>query len=124
MPVSTVYHKNCRILYADYSPCKNVDEMLEVLEELKRQVMTSESSDIRNLNNYEGISLSRDFGRFMDKGKEYGASCFSQRVTKAAIIGLPTLGRVFLTSYKLISGQKNLNVFSTKEGALDWLASD
>ncbi len=124
MPVSNLHHKNHRIVYADYSSCKSVDEMIEVLEALKRQVVASESSDIRNLNNYEGISLTRDFAKFMDRGKEYGAKYFSQRVKKAAIIGLPTLGRVFLSSYKMISGQKNMNVFSSKDEALDWLASD
>lgn len=116
MSVSYIDYKGKKILFADYTKCKDIQEMLIVLEETKKEYEKS-SQMILILDDFRGNSGSSEF---MQRAKQLGKEIFDKKTTKAAALGVTGIKKILLNAYNTLVKNK-LVPFDTKEEALEYL---
>jgi cytochrome oxidase Cu insertion factor (SCO1/SenC/PrrC family) len=117
MPFSYIEHKGEKILFIDYSKCKTIDEMLKLLNDVRREYEKSNESFLV-LNDFTGANPSNDF---VEQAKKY-KELFDDKTAKTAVIGIVGLKRLLLNGYNVFVTKKQVP-FDTKEEALDYLVS-
>jgi hypothetical protein len=116
MSVSYIFHKGKKVMLVDYTSCKTVQETLDILE-LVRQEYLKTNDMIISLNDFREAHGSNEF---MDWAKELGKELFDKRTLKTAAIGVVGLKKILVNAYNVFIKNK-INLFDTKEEALDWL---
>jgi hypothetical protein len=116
MALSYILHKGKKIMYIDYSKCKNLDEMLAVLDSAKKEYEKTTESYL-TINDFSNTFGSKDF---MNKAKELGPVIFDKRTIKSAIIGVTGIKRILLQAYNTVVKNKQVP-FDTKDEALEYL---
>ena len=112
-----ITYKGKEILYADYSGCKSMDEMMTVLES-SSQVLINHPDKLLILINYEGAYASMDY---MKRAKRMSAETH-HKVAKRAIIGMTEIQAILLKTFNRFAKDKAY-AFKTKEQALEFLIS-
>lgn len=117
MSLSYIYHKGKKILFIDYSNCKRIEDMLSVLDEVKKEFKKT-SDNFLTLNNFNNAFGSKEF---MAKANKYAKEIFDKRTTKSAVLGITGIKKILLNGYNNFVKNKQVP-FDTKEKALDYLA--
>lgn len=117
MRVEWISHKGKKILFINYSEIKSQGEMLEVLNE-SLKIIREASGTILALSDMTNASVGPDF---MKEAKEKGKE-LAGKAEKTAILGITGLKSMLLKGYNLFTGE-TMKPFSTREEALDYLAS-
>jgi hypothetical protein len=116
MSVSYINYKGKKVLFADYTKCKNTQDMLIVLEETKKEFEKSNQM-ILIIDDFTGNTGSIEF---MQRAKQLGKEIFDNRTSKAACLGITGIKKILLNGYNTIVKNK-LVPFETKEEALEYL---
>jgi hypothetical protein len=116
MSVSYIPHKGKKVMFVDYSKCKNVQETLDVLKIAKQEYLKSNEM-ILALNDFSDA-----FGNteFMTEVRKLSKELFDKKSLKLAAIGVVGLKKVLLNAYNVFAAKK-VAVFNTKTEALDYL---
>ncbi len=107
-----------RILYADYSGLKTLDEMVTVMNELMRMANMSPGK-VLTMTNFRDATSSSEFMEMIKKGdKEY-----QEKSEKTAVIGITGLKSVLYQGFLRVSGNKTVKACNTEEEAIAFLVS-
>jgi hypothetical protein len=116
--IRKVQHKGASIIYEDFTGLTPGDEMDATLEEAKAVVASQPKGSALVLVDVTGAHYDMES---LNKMKEVSAS--NEPFIKAsALVGIGGLLQIGLTGLSRFTG-RSFNTFSTKEEALDWLAS-
>ena len=116
MPCDWITHKSIEILYADYRGLETPEQMIELLNEVIR--MEEENAPARVLVDYTGVRRSplAYFSKVVTAGHHR-----KKHVLKTALLGIRGVKTQLLNTYIRLSGDDRIQVFQTREEALDWL---
>jgi hypothetical protein len=114
--ISYINYKGKKIMYVDYTHCKNPKEMIEVLEEVKREYEKTTETFVA-IADFRG-----NFGssEFMKRANEIGKEILDKRTLKTAVLGVTGIKKILLNGYNAFVTHK-LVPFDTKEEALEYL---
>jgi hypothetical protein len=116
--IRTVQHKGASIIYEDFTGLTPGDVMDATLEEARTVVASHPKGSALVLVDVTGAHYDMDS---LNKMKEVSAS--NEPFVKAsALVGISGLLQIGLTGLSRFTG-RSFNTFSTKEEALDWLAT-
>ena len=115
MSLTYLTHKGKRVLFIDYTQCKNTNEMLKVLD-LVRQEYEKSIGPFLALNDFTGTYGSSDFLNAAQKHKDL----FDAKTSKTAVLGIVGIKKILLNGYNAFVKKKQMP-FDTKEEALDYL---
>lgn len=118
MPVSYIYYKGKKILYADFTNQVGDQGISTLDDEAKAMEDWTEKGLI--LNNFHNAKASP---AFMAHAKKLGKEVFVRTVYKSAAIGLTGLQMVLLQAYNSFTKDKIIP-FNTEEEAKEWLIKD
>jgi hypothetical protein len=118
MGISWIDYKGRKILYVDYSSCKNQNETIAMLEDAARMFRSS-NGKILSLDNYENGYASSEF---MNRAKELSCD-FSPKRARGAALGVTGIKKLLLNAYNIFATDK-IVPFDTRESALEYLVSD
>ena len=113
-----IKYKGKSILFADYSTCKNKEEIFALLES-SVEVLSNSPEKLRVLINVERVSGTREFQK---RAKELGEKT-EDKVLKRAVLGITGLKKVLLMGFNNFT-KKKAHPFDTKEEALEFLVAD
>jgi len=99
----------------DYTHCKNTDEMIKVLEDVRRE-FEKPGGPYLTLNDFTGTFGSSEF---MNTAKKY-KELFDNKTLKTAILGITGIKKILLNGYNAFVRKKQMP-FDTKEEALEYL---
>jgi hypothetical protein len=116
MSISYVNYKGRKIMYVDYTHCKNTEELLQVLDEVRREYEKTTETFVAV------ADMRGNFGssEFMNKAKQLGKDILDARTTKTAILGVTGVKKILLNGYNAFVKNK-LVPFDTKEEAFEYL---
>jgi len=117
MPFSYIEHKGKKILFVDYTKCKSIDEMIKLLEDVRREYEKA-SDKFLALNDFTGSYGSNDFLNRASKYKDL----FDSKTIKTAVLGITGIKKILLNGYNAFVKNKQIP-FNTKEEALEYLVS-
>jgi hypothetical protein len=115
MSLSYITYKGKRILFVDYTQCKNTAEMINVLEIVKNEYEKS-SNPFLAINDFTGTYGSNEFLNAASKHKEL----FDSKTIKTAVLGITGIKKILLNGYNAFVKKKQVP-FDTKEEALEYL---
>lgn len=118
MPISHINHKGKDILFADYSECKNKDEMVSLIHDVAKEAKST-IGKVLFLYDFSGVKGSPEFNA---ASKQLSKEVFDHKIEKGALLGIDGLKKVFVSGYNLVAKVK-FNPFDTKEEAIDYLVS-
>ena len=118
MGLELITYNGQQVLYVNYTPCSNQDEMLEVLHAAAKYYQNYPSNDIKILSDFTDAYASLEF---MNQVKQYGKS-LSLKTDKAAVIGIDGLKEILLKGYNMVA-KKPTMPFRNKVQALTYLTS-
>jgi hypothetical protein len=116
MSLSYINYKGKRILYVDYTQCKTTEEMLKVLEDVKKEYENTTHMFI-SINDFRGTFGSSEF---MKRASQLGKELFDKRTLKTTVLGITGIKKILLNGYNALVKNK-LVPFDTKEEALEYL---
>ncbi len=116
MSFSYITYKGKKILYVDYTQCKTTEDMLKVLESVKREYETTTHMFI-TVNDFRGTYGSSEF---MKRASQLGKEVFDKRTLKTTVLGITGIKKILLNGYNSLVKTK-LIPFDTKEEALEYL---
>ncbi len=116
MGLSYINHKGKKIMYVDYTHCKNPKEMIEVLNEVRREYERTTETFVA-IADFRG-----NFGssEFMKEANKLGKDILDKRTLKTAVLGVTGIKKILLNAYNAIVSNK-LVAFDTREEALEYL---
>jgi hypothetical protein len=114
-----INHQGKRILYVDYSGCKNTDDMISMLQ--KAIVEESKMKNGLTLANFEGCCAITT--EYMNEAKKLGKEIRNEKVAKTALLGITGIRKVLLQGYQMFTGNKRTVAFSSEKEALNWLTN-
>jgi len=117
MGLSFLTHKGKRILFVDYTQCKNTNEMIKILEEVKKEY-EKPGGQYLTLNDFTGTYGSSEFMNAASKHKEL----FDSKTIKTAVLGIYGIKKILLNGYNAFVKKKQMP-FDTKEEALEYLVN-
>lgn len=117
MPISFIEHKGEKILFVDYTSCKSIDEMVKLLDDVRRLYERS-TTKFKALNDFTGVSANNDFLNHANRYKEL----FDAKTERTAILGVTGVKKILLNGYNIFVKNKQMP-FSTKEEALEYLVN-
>ena len=115
MSLSYITHKGKRILFVDYTHCKTVDEMVKVLDDVKKEYEKS-PGNILAINDFNGTFGSSEFLNAAKKHKQL----FDGKTHRSAVLGITGIKKILLNGYNAFITNKQMP-FDTKEEALEYL---
>ncbi len=116
MPFSYLDYKGKKVLFVDYSKCKSIDEMLKLLNDVRREYQKSSNEEFLALNDFTGANPSNEFVEHAKKYKDL----FDDKTKKTAVVGITGLKKLLLNGYNVFVKKKQVP-FNTKEEALEYL---
>jgi len=116
MSISFITYKGKRILYADYSNCKTIQETIAVLEQTRQVYLTSDEMYLA-LNNFSNAPSNTEY---IELAKKYAKEYFDTRNIKEACFGITGIKSILLSAYNLVVKNKII-AFNSKEEALEYL---
>lgn len=118
MGITSLYFRGKMIYLVDYSRCKNSEEMLGLLDDVKRLYERSNGLFLL-LNDFSG---KKPFDEFLDRSRQYASEILDRRTIKAAVVGVEDVLQIIFEAYNMVVRSKQ-KVFPTREAALEYLAS-
>lgn len=116
-----IVHKGKRILYIDYSVCKDAQEVIAVVNRAKA-IYDSPMPKLNVLANCElNMPSSPEVTKAISDLGVYAKKL--DKINKRGLIGIDGLKMVFYRTYLMVSKDTSSQLFKTKEEALEWLAS-
>ena len=113
-----ITHGGKQVLLIDASDC-TTEELLEVMEETRRQVTAQPRNSVLTLSDLAGGEFRRDA---ITRMKE--VAVFDRPyVKRAAIVGAESLPNVFYEALKTFS-RREFPRFNTREEAMNWLVRE
>jgi len=116
MSYTFINYKNKKILYIDYTHCKTAQETIDVIEEVRKEYLSTTERYIA-LSNFTDAPVNNEY---MDWVRKYTKELFDERTQKRACIGITGMKKILLATFNLISKNKMVP-FDTKEEALEYL---
>lgn len=116
--IDWIEHKGKKVLFIDYSQCKDKWEMIEIVK-ASADYYQDTTEKICTLSDFNNVTGSQEY---MAEVKRLGKEIFDSKTEKGAVIGITGLKKVFLSGYNLITRQK-IVPFDTKDQALTYLTS-
>ena len=116
MSVQIISHKGKTIVLADYSVCKNQEELLAKHLEVEK-VIRKQGKEVLTLVDVTGTSLNSEF---MAAAKDLARRTLNSHVPKGAILGVTGLKKALLLGFNVVATIKWLP-FETKVEAMDYL---
>jgi hypothetical protein len=117
--VSRIRHREKEILFIDYAGCRNDHEMIEILKEAQKIIVT-ENKEYLQLISVINVFVTPEYMREAKKVAKETPKLASRR----AIVGVNSQARrILLQTYNLIIGVGAVKPFSSIEEAKDWLVS-
>jgi len=116
MSISDLTYKGKRIMYVDYTHCKTTEEMIAVLNEVRREYE-------RTTETFVAVADMRgNFGssEFMMEASKLAKDHLDKRTLKTAILGIIGIKKILLNAYNKVVNNK-IEAFDTKEEALEYL---
>lgn len=119
MSVSYINYKNRKVLFIEYSDCKNVEDTLKILDDIKDEFFKTSGTWLTM------HDLSNGFGstEFMKKADHYVKTYYNSRPARNAGFGASGLKKILIQGYNRFAKDK-IVLFNTKEEALEYLVSD
>jgi len=117
MAFSYMEYKGKKIFFVDYTVCKSIDEMIKLLDDVRREYERSPNMFLA-LNDFTGTSGSNEFMNHANKHKEL----FDRKTIKTAVLGITGIKKLLLNGYNVFVKKKQIP-FETKEEALEYLVS-
>lgn len=119
MGVSYINYKNKKILLIEYSDCKNVEDTLKILDDIKVEFFKTSGTW------YTMHDLSSGYGstEFMKKADYNVKTFYNSRPAKNAGFGASGLKKILIQGYNRFAKDK-IALFNTKEEAMEYLVSD
>lgn len=118
MPISDISHHGKSVVLVDYSDCKKKQQMLDLALELTDYLLAKPDKHLLVLFDYTDAYLSSEF---MKVAKEGRAKLYRSKTAKAAALGVTGIKKVLLKGYNALSKGEGIQMFDTKEQALDYL---
>lgn len=115
MSLSFITHKGKRILLIDYTKCKNTEEMIKVLDEVRKEY-EKPGGQYLTLNDFSGTYGSSEFMNAASKHKEL----FDSKTIKTAVLGITGIKKILLNGYNTFVKKKQIP-FDSKAEALEYL---
>jgi len=119
MAVSLIEHKGKKILYIDYSQCKNQDDMIAMLKEAIVYFEKSERR-LRSLSNMTDAFMGVDYMKLLKESLETTFVC---KAHKEVICGVNDLRAILMKSFNSGVTGGGIKICAGKEKALDYLVS-
>ena len=116
MPISYFNHEGTKIMFADYTECKEPQQQLDLLDEVANKMKTMR--DVYLLVDYNGITAGP---HYMSKLKEYGNTVFNKHMKCCGVLGIHGLKKILFNGYSRATGAKNIKAVDTREDALAWM---
>ncbi len=113
-----IQHKGKKVLYVNYSVCKDKEEMIALLNEMA-DVFKKSSGNLLTVDDFTGAYGTKEF---MARAKELGP-IFSSKRKKGAILGITGVKKVLLEAYNMFAKDKMVP-FDSKEKAFDFVVGD
>lgn len=114
-----VLHKQRRVLLYDFTNLKDTSDALELIVQARKIAAEQSENSIYTLTD---ISESR-YDRAVTAALQELAKHNKPYVIAGAAVGVSGLQKVVFRSILAFSGRKNIQLFDTREQALDWLAA-
>jgi hypothetical protein len=115
--IATIDFKGKTVHLVDYSRCKNRDEMLGLLDDLKRLYERSNGYFLL-LNDFSGH---KPYDDFLDRARRYATEVFDSRTIRSAVVGVEEVLEIIFEAYNMVVKNKQ-KIFRTREEALEYLA--
>ena len=115
MSLSYLTHKGKRILFVDYTNCKTVEEMVKVLDDVRKEYEKS-PGNILAINDFTGTFGSSDY---LNAAKKH-QKLFDEKTLKSAVLGITGIKKILLNGYNAFVSKKQVP-FDTKTDALEYL---
>ena len=117
MSVTILQVEGKKIVFADYTACKQSSELIEVLHKCEEIFKKMPNGEVLSLGDFTGTRIDKEF---MEEAKAVAIRTSNKKVKKSALLGVVGLKKVFLMGYNLVSAQKFIP-FETKEAAISYL---
>lgn len=114
-----VLHKQRRVLLYDFTNLTDTSDALELITQARKIAAEQSENSIYTLTD---ISESR-YDRAVTAALQELAKHNKPYVIAGAAVGVSGLQKVVFRSILTFSGRKNIQLFDTREQALDWLAA-
>ena len=114
-----VLHKQRRVLLYDFTNLTDTSDALELIPQARKIAAEQSENSIYTLTD---ISESR-YDRAVTAALQDLAKHYKPYVIAGAAVGVSGLQKVVFRSILAFSGRKNIQLFDTREQALDWLAA-
>ena len=114
-----VLHNQRRVLLYDFTNLKDTSDALELIVQARKIAAEQSENSIYTLTD---ISESR-YDRAVTAALQELAKHNKPYVIAGAAVGVSGLQKVVFRSILAFSGRKNIQLFDTREQALDWLAA-
>lgn len=118
MPISEILHQGKKVILVDYSECKKKQEMLDLAYELTGYLLAKPEKHFLILFDYTNAFLSSDF---MKVAKEGRTKVYQTKSARGAALGVTGIKKVLLKGYNALSKGEGIQMFDTKEQALEYL---
>lgn len=117
--IEFVSHKGRRVLLLDFSGIARADDALEVIAFARSFVARQPPASLFTLTDITGSDYNRKVTEaLMELGKHN-----KPYVIAGGAVGVTGLSKVVFKSILAFSGRTNIQLFDSREAALDWLAA-
>jgi hypothetical protein len=117
-----ITYKDKRILFTDYSPLSQLEDVMELEKQVTAALKEAEGKMLW-LTDFSGNALS--FPQFLVQSNNVGRSgIIKDKTHKGALIVLDESRYPFIENFKIISDEFSILVFKTREEALEWLVTE
>ncbi|PIB36648.1 hypothetical protein BFP72_15185 [Reichenbachiella sp. 5M10] len=120
MSISQITHQGKRIIFVDYSQCKNKKEMIDVVSQVADYLLALPDPHLLLLFDYTNAHGSTEF---MNAAKAAREKILQSKTTKSAALGITGIKKILLNGYNAVSGEAKMKPFDNKEAALAYLLS-
>ncbi len=117
--IRSVLHKNRRVLLFDFTRLTSTSDALEVIQPAKKIIAGQSEHSVFTLTDIIGSDYDRDVASALQDLAKHN----KPYVIAGAAVGVSGLQKVVFRSILAFSGRKNIQLFDTREEALDWLAT-
>ena len=118
MRIEWLTHKGKRILFVVFDGT-NTEEFAAQVEKYEKVVL-AEPNQVLLITDFTKINPMPGSMKVLE---ESGKRVTRHKAERAAVLGVSGARNLFLTTYLLVTGQKNVKTFNDKDDALEWLVS-
>jgi hypothetical protein len=116
--IQFIKHNGKAVMLIDLSHCTK-DEVLEVVDEVQRQVTRHEPKSVLTLADFTGVQIDKAVATRMKEVLVFDRPY----VKRSAWVGTESLPKVFYDNFRNFS-QRDFPTFPTREEAMNWLTAE